>query len=84
MSEAEKQLREHQQQLDADGVMVGVSRQALVEFMAENKALREVYRCAKGLCSGEDWNGGTAALYYRKPLREAVKALQETPDVREA
>jgi len=41
MSEAEKQLREHQQQLDADGVMVGVSRQALVEFMAENKALRE-------------------------------------------
>ena len=41
MSEAEKQLREHQQQLDADGVMVGVSRQALAEFMAENKALRE-------------------------------------------
>ena len=41
MSEAEKQLREHQQQLDWDGVMVGVSRQALAEFMAEVEALRE-------------------------------------------
>jgi len=51
---------------------------------AENKRLREVYRCAKGLCMGEDWNAGTAALHHRKPLREAVEkakaALQEQGD----
>lgn len=31
--EAIKQLKEHQQQLDADGVRVGVSRQALEEVL---------------------------------------------------
>ena len=34
MIDAEKQLREHQTQLDVDGVMVGVSRQALDEVLA--------------------------------------------------
>ena len=42
MSEAEKNLREHQQQLDADGVMVGVSRQALVEVLEERSQLRAI------------------------------------------
>ena len=52
------------------------------ELKAELAALREVYRYAKGLCMGEDWNKGTAALYYRKPLREAVEkaTLQENSD----
>ena len=61
---------------------VGNLERKVVNLTDENKALREVYRCAKGLCAGEDWNGGTAALYYRKPLREAVekaKALLQEP-----
>ena len=33
MSEAIEQLKNHQKQLDADGVMVGVSRQALDEVL---------------------------------------------------
>ena len=41
MSEAEKQLREHQERLDFDGVMVGVSRQALDEVLTELTELRE-------------------------------------------
>ena len=41
MSEAEKQLREHQERLDFDGVMVGVSRQALDEVLTELAELRE-------------------------------------------
>ena len=44
-----EQLRDHQQQLDADGVMVGVSRQALDEAMAERGDLQarlERYRVA--------------------------------------
>lgn len=51
----------------------------LAELKAELVELREVYRCAKGLCVGEDWNGGIAAFYYRKPLRKAVvkAGLQE-------
>ena len=48
-------------------------KQENAELEAELAELREVYRCAAGLCHGEDWNGGTAALYYRKPLREAVE-----------
>ena len=39
-TEAEKNLRECQRQLDADGVMVGVSRQALDEVLTELQRLR--------------------------------------------
>ena len=38
--EAENQLRNHQKQLDADGCMVGVSRQAVDEVLAEIERLR--------------------------------------------
>lgn len=40
MSEAEKNLRECQRQLDMDGVFVGVSRQALEEVLNELADLR--------------------------------------------
>lgn len=39
-SGAEQNLRENQQQLDLDGIMVGVSRQALDEVLAELTRLR--------------------------------------------
>lgn len=39
-TEAERQLRNHQEQLDADGVMVGVSRQAVDEVLAQVASLR--------------------------------------------
>lgn len=38
-SEAIEQLRSHQQQLDMDGVIVGVSRQAIEEVLAYIKSL---------------------------------------------
>lgn len=62
------------------GMLVGVRAQDIANRLNELAELREVFRYAKGLCAGEDWNGGTAALYYRKPLREAVEkaALQES------
>jgi len=41
MSKASDNLRDHQQQLDMDGVMVGVSRQAVEEVLAELAKLRE-------------------------------------------
>lgn len=54
MSEALENLKAHQQQLDADGCMVGVSRQALEEtfgmitaLQAENAKLRTVAEAAK-------------------------------------
>jgi hypothetical protein len=40
MIEAENQLLNHQRQLDADGCMVGVSRQAIDEVLAEIERLR--------------------------------------------
>ena len=51
--EAINQLREHQQQLDADGIMVGVSRQALdevleyVSFMEMEQAPWRKFRVSK-------------------------------------
>jgi len=47
MSEAINQLKNHQQQLDADGVMVGVSRQALEEVLERIAALEKVAEAAK-------------------------------------
>lgn len=38
MSEATEQLRNHQTQLDIDGIMVGVSRQAIDECLQEIEA----------------------------------------------
>jgi hypothetical protein len=38
-AEAVAQLRENQKQLDMDGIMVGVSRQALEEVLASHAAL---------------------------------------------
>jgi len=40
MTPAEQNLRSHQRQLDADGVMVGVSRQAIDETLFELERLR--------------------------------------------
>lgn len=40
MTPAEQNLRDHQTQLDMDGVMVGVSRQAIDEVLAEIERLR--------------------------------------------
>lgn len=37
-------LRDHQHQLDADGVMVGVSRQAIDEVLAERETLLTAVR----------------------------------------
>lgn len=43
---------------------------------AEVERLREVYRCARGMCGGQDWNKGTAAYYYRNGLVEAVNRVE--------
>jgi hypothetical protein len=47
MSNASEHLADNQQQLDADGTMVGVSRQALEETLAELKQLRDVNKGEK-------------------------------------
>ena len=46
MSEASENLRYHQKQLDEDGVMVGVSRQAVEETLLELMQLREAVKDA--------------------------------------
>lgn len=68
MSKATDHLRDHQQQLDEDGVMVGVSRQAVVETLAEieqlREALRELHAVVRGECSSllDEDSGGDARL----------------------
>ena len=37
--------------------------------------LYEVYRHARAMCFGEDWNGGTHALAHRKALVKAVNNI---------
>ena len=75
IAELEAEVRDKVEGMLERGAEIRELRKQLAE-------LREVYRYAKGLCMGEDWNKGTAALYYRKPLREAVEkvTLQESSD----
>lgn len=47
MNPAIENLTENQQQLDADGIMVGVSRQALDETLA---IMGEMYRVLNRIC----------------------------------
>ena len=80
MSEAEKQLREHQQQLDADGIMVGVSRQALDETLAQLTKLQAKYDALR-----EVGDRMAMALTYAKSgyicdYRLAWEALKEQAD----
>lgn len=42
MSDAENQLMENQGQLDMDGIMVAVSRQALEEVLAQMASMRDM------------------------------------------
>lgn len=51
MSAATDNLRDNQTQLDADGCMVGVSRQALDEALAELETLRSSLLLARGRIS---------------------------------
>lgn len=48
LREAVNQLRNHQRQLDADGCMVGVSRQALDEVLDAHESVFMIRRCADG------------------------------------
>lgn len=45
----------------------------------EDKLLR-VYKAARGLCHGYDWNKGTAARYHRAELLSAVNDIEPVPD----
>lgn len=57
MLEAENQLRNFQQQLDADGIMVGVSRQAVDEVLTEIERLRAI------VAHVETWVGNPPGSY---------------------
>ena len=60
MSEASKQLQTHQEQLDADGCMVGVSRQAVEEVIDEWKEARDWLDACMGMVDGRgppNWDG---------------------------
>ena len=50
MSAATEQLRTHQEQLDADGIMVGVSRQAIDETLTELDNLKHAARMVIDEC----------------------------------
>jgi hypothetical protein len=43
--------------------------------------LQRVYKAARGLCHGYDWNKGTAARYHRAELLSAVNDIEPVPDV---
>lgn len=49
----------------------------IAELEAENAELNAVYRAARGLCHGTDWNNGTHAVRhgYRAKLIKAVSAV---------
>lgn len=56
------------------------------QLSAENDTMRQrlaelekVYKHARGLCFGEDWNKGTHAMYHRIPLLHAVNAIEPLP-----
>lgn len=73
MNCALKELQEHQTQLDMDGVMVGVSRQALEEV------LNEVTQLRTAITTAEERAAETLALLNAEItlLREAIARLRE-------
>ena len=85
MTEAEKNLRECQEQLDMDGVMVGVSRQALEETLTELDASRaREARLVEALRVAE--RAVDDCLTYRSHLNHAARdtiraalSLYDTP-----
>ena len=50
------------------------------ELEAKLEKLEVVYRAARGMCHGYDWNKGTAASYHRADLVRAVNAIDPLPD----
>ena len=55
MSKAEDNLREHQGQMDEDGIMVSVSREALNQVLDGLNTVRaETWREARDLAAAED------------------------------
>lgn len=71
MTPAEQNLRSHQRQLDADGSMVGVSRQALDEVFVEIERLRAERRGTDKLVAD------LAALI---PLKDTLTATKTHAD----
>ena len=71
MTEAENQLRNYQRQLDADGIMVGVSRQAIDEVLAEIERLRAI------VAHVETWVCNPAASYSVMALDGLFGATRE-------
>lgn len=63
-TEAAYQLENHQKQIDADGTMVGVSRQALDEVLVELKKLR------KAVNKKSKKPSASALLFYSKYPRK--------------
>jgi len=73
---AEKVLREHQQQLDADGVMVGVSRQALDEVLAALQTARDQLSACENEAAA--WKADAAAEFLaHKATREVCEGALE-------
>lgn len=71
MTPAEKNLRECQQQLDMDGCMVGVSRQAVDEVLAEVERLRNIVEHV------ETWVGNPASAYSMMALDGLFRSTRE-------
>ena len=63
MSAASEQLRTHQEQLDADGIMVGVSRQAVDETLAQYNALRNALK----VLLNEATSFSVSGVYFDEP-----------------
>ena len=78
MTEAEKNLRENQRQLDADGVMVGVSRQAVHEVLAETDRLRAALEYALPLVKSYAHTQGDSAAYHAELVRPIEDALKHS------
>jgi hypothetical protein len=55
--------------------------QRVDEQEAEIERLMDVYKAARGLCYGHDWNKGSAAISngYRRKLIAAVNAIEPLP-----
>ena len=66
-------LKEEKERTKTDKAFIDMVVAERDKLRAENKALREVYKHARGLCMGIDWNQGTAAQHHRDELENAVE-----------
>lgn len=66
---------------DAIRILAATAQEETERAEARIRELEAVYKHARGLCGGQDWNKGAHAKAHRKALVEAVNPVESLPNL---